>query len=110
MYDTILSFKRNNGLLLRPDIDAYFNSGDFTFNSLTGKVEFAKKKKLPPSVVKEYQNYKIDSKYLTKRRKKFLELHKKFVFDKPKKDKPKKTPSFPPRITRKCKHCNTLHE
>jgi hypothetical protein len=56
-------------------------------------------------------DYKIEEKYLNSRRRKFLKLHEKYVFEKGKRpNKPKSTPKFPKKITEKCKHCDSLHE
>ena len=102
------AYDPDNGLYIRRDLDAVFNSGEITFNHENGEIEFSNGF---DSVEKfERKGSKIDKKYLNPRRREFLKLHKKYVFEKSKRpNKPQSTPRFPKKITEKCKHCDSLH-
>lgn len=69
----------NNGFLLSKNIDSLFDLGYITFDT-NGKIIFSKK--LPNDVLKSVSNYSLDIIFLNEKRKKYLEYHRKNVFEK----------------------------
>ena len=102
------AYDPDNGLYISKDVDIRFNNGEITFNHESGEIVFSE----GYDFIEKFQmrDYKINEKYLNSRRKEFLKLHKKYVFEKGKRpNKPQSTPRFPKKITEKCKHCDSLH-
>ena len=102
------AYDPDNGLYISKDLDIRFNNGEITFNHESGEIIFSEGYDLYE--METMMDHKIEEKYLNSRRREFLKLHKKYVFEKGKRpNKPKSTPKFPKKITEKCKHCDSLH-
>ena len=71
------AYDYNNGIWLSPDIDAYFDKGDITFEE---DGTMLMKPGLPPSIYQKMNGYKLDSRVLTPERKKYLKInHDNFI-------------------------------
>lgn len=68
------AYDENNGLLLSPNLDAYFDKFDITFDP-EGKPLFSDR--VPENIVNMYKDMKLDSEILNACRQKYLEYHRK---------------------------------
>lgn len=67
----------DNGLLLSPNIDSYFDKHDISFDE-EGKILFGKR--VDVEIKKNYSGFALDEKVLTEKRKKYLVVHR-AIFD-----------------------------
>lgn len=72
------AYDRNNGLLLSPNIDAYFDKFDITFAD-DGSIILGRD--IPQEIKDVIKGYQIDKEVLNNERKKYLQYHR-YVFDK----------------------------
>ena len=71
------AYDKDNGLLLSPNIDAYFDKFDISFDD-NGNILLAKE--VPEDIKEIIKNYKLDAKILNSERIKYLQYHRK-IFD-----------------------------
>lgn len=71
------AYDKDNGLLLSPNIDAYFDKFDISFDD-NGNILLGKE--VPEDIKKIIKNYKLDAKILNSERIKYLQYHRK-IFD-----------------------------
>lgn len=71
------AYDKNNGLLLSPNIDAYFDKFDITFDD-SGNIVLGKY--VPIEIKEVIKNYQIDKTILNSERKKYLKYHRN-IFD-----------------------------
>lgn len=71
------AYDKDNGLLLSPNIDAYFDKFDISFD-YDGTILLGKE--VPNEVKELIKEYKLDSEVLNKERKKYLQYHRQ-IFD-----------------------------
>lgn len=71
------AYDKNNGLLLSPNLDAYFDKFDITFDD-DGSIILGKN--IPQEIKEVIQDYQIDSEVMNDERKKYLQYHRK-IFD-----------------------------
>lgn len=69
----------NNGLLLSPNLDSYFDKHDISFDT-DGKILLGHR--VHPNIQALYIDYSIDKPLLNKQRLKYLEYHRKQFFKK----------------------------
>ncbi len=69
----------NNGILLSKNIDSLFDLGYITFDD-SGKILFAEK--LDENVRESVSEYKLDKKFLNKKRLEYMNFHRNEVFEK----------------------------
>lgn len=73
------AYDKDNGLLLSPNIDAYFDKFDISFND-DGNILLGKE---VPNAIKELiKDYKLDSEILNEERIKYLQYHRQIFDDK----------------------------
>lgn len=68
------AYDKDNGLLLSPSIDAYFDKSDITFDE-TGKIVIGKN--VEAEIADLLKNYQLDTEIMTPERMKFMEYHRK---------------------------------
>ncbi len=73
------AYDKNNGLLLSPNIDAYFDKFDVTFNA-DGSIVMGKN--IPYEIKDIIKDYRLNEVVLTEDRKKYLEYHRKIFSSK----------------------------
>lgn len=76
---TTEAYDKDNGLLLSPNIDAYFDKFDISFDE-SGKILVGKN--VDEGIRKEIENYSLDASLLTEERKGYLEYHRNVFYDK----------------------------
>ena len=69
----------NNGLLLSPNLDSYFDKHDISFDE-DGKILLGKR--VDDEIKKNYENFRLDAKVLNEQRRKYLRIHRKKYRDK----------------------------
>ncbi|MBD5541076.1 MAG: HNH endonuclease [Lachnospiraceae bacterium] len=69
----------NNGLLLSPNIDSYFDKHDISFDD-SGKILLGKR--VDDEVKRHYSEFTLDEKILNEERKKYLRIHRKIYDEK----------------------------
>lgn len=73
------AYDKNNGLLLSPNIDAYFDKFDITFDEL-GNLVIGKG--VPDEIKEVIINCRLDANILNDERKEYLKYHRKIFYDK----------------------------
>ena len=71
-----LAFDLNNGLLLSPNIDAYFDKNNISFDE-NGKILITANKEIVPDEIRDkIKNYVLDAAIMNEGRKKYLKIHR----------------------------------
>lgn len=78
--DIYSAYNPNNALLLEPNIDAYFDKFDITFDKNNGIPSFGSK--VYDHFITEHKNMIIEKKLLNKERTGYLDIHNKYFTDK----------------------------
>ena len=77
-----LAYDLYNGILLSPNIDAYFDKYNITFDN-DGKILITSDRSIIPNEVREViKDYCLDKEILTDSRRKYLEIHRKKFLEK----------------------------